>query len=107
MLFRSYFNTNFELIHVNIQINKLSAGFEYLHEYAINCESNEICIPEDKYEITLEQCEFFKYDKLKNLLVKKYICDHNKLVGTFVELIYEYFNNTFVELNEAYFNFPF
>ena len=54
-----------------INISSSSIGFEYIHIYST---MNEIDIinPKDKYLFVLKQCDYFGYDKLKNLLEEKY-----------------------------------
>ena len=67
-----YFKTLLESdLKKDFQINHSSIGFDFLHTYA-TLDEIDITDPQDKYLFVLKQCDFFCYDKLKELVEKKY-----------------------------------
>lgn len=50
-----------------------SIGFEWLHNFAIN--EKDDYIPPNKYSIILDHCDFFLYDKIRDLILlrQKYV----------------------------------
>jgi len=67
-----YFKTMLESdFKTDFHINHASMGFEYLHTYA-TLDEIDIVDPQDKYLFVLKQCDFFCYDKLKELIEQKY-----------------------------------
>ena len=125
-----YFKTLIESdFKTNFQINHASMGFNFLHTYA-TLDEIDIIDPQDKYLFVLKQWDFFCYDKLKELVEKKYgfrtdvsennICKQIKCsltyVGTFnfyntywasiptiIEIIYEPpLYNTDSDINNIY-----
>ena len=67
-----YFKTMIESdFKTDFQISQASIGFEYLHIYA-TLDEIDITDPHDRYLFVLKQCDFFCYDKLKELVERKY-----------------------------------
>lgn len=66
--FKTLIESNFK---TDFQINQASMGFEFIHTYA-TLDEIDITDPGDKYLFVLKQCDFFCYDKLKELIERKY-----------------------------------
>jgi hypothetical protein len=67
-----YFKTLIEsYFKLDLDINHASTGFEFLHSFA-TLDEIDITDPLDKYPFVLKQCDFFCYDKLKELVERKY-----------------------------------
>lgn len=93
-----YFNvllTSSSFLEKNlINIASSSIGFEYIHMYA-TMDEIDIIDPSDKYLFAIKQCDYFGYDKLKNLLEKKYgyradITDVKEKVGNEITVKMKY-----------------
>lgn len=95
-----YFNAmlDFNLLSSNINneftILQNSCGFEFLHMFA-TLDEIDIIDPLDKYQFVLKQCDYFGYDKLKELIEYKYgfrndITNVSDKIGTIIKsnLIY-------------------
>jgi hypothetical protein len=67
-----YFKTLLESdFNKNLEINHSSTGFDFLHAFA-TMDEIDITDPRDKYLFVLKQCDFFCYNKLRDLIERKY-----------------------------------
>lgn len=65
--FKILLESNF---NADLKISHSSSGFEFLHTFA-TLDEIDTADPHDKYLIVLKQCDFFCYDKLKDLIILK------------------------------------
>lgn len=70
-----------------LSINHSSIGFEYLHTFAT---MDEVDVPNltDRFLLVIKQCDFFMYDKLKDLIIIKH--KHIQIRKTYAQLNQQY-----------------